>query len=132
MLLTPTYYVFDLYKVHQDARKLNLSFTSPDYVVDGRKIPALSISASIDSSGVTHITLVNLHPTQAIILRSTLPGIKWNAVTGQILTSEKLTDINSFNKPEAIKPAVFSGARKDGSDLVVQLPAKSIVQLELR
>jgi alpha-N-arabinofuranosidase len=132
MLLTPTYYVFDLYKVHQDARKLNLSFTSPDYVVDGRKIPALSISASIDSSGATHITLVNLHPTQAIKLRSTLPGIKWNAVTGQILTSEKLTDINSFDKSEAIKPAVFSGARKDGSDLVIQLPAKSIVQLELK
>lgn len=132
MLLTPTYYVFDLYKVHHDARKLNLSFTSPDYVVDGRKIPALSISASIDSSGATHITLVNLHPTQAIKLRSTLPGIKWSTVAGRILTAEKLTDINSFEKPEAIKPAAFSGARKDGSDLVIQLPAKSIVQLELK
>lgn len=132
ILLTPTYYIFDLYKVHQDARKLNISFTSPDYTVDGRKIPALSVSASIDSAGITHLTLVNLHPAQPIKLRSTLPGINWNAVTGKILTSQKLTDINSFDKPEAIKPTTFTGARKEGSDLVIQLPAKSVVQLELK
>ena len=47
MLLTPTYYVFDLYKVHQDARWLPVKFTSPDYTVGDQKIPAVNISASL-------------------------------------------------------------------------------------
>lgn len=35
MLLTPTYHVFDLYQVHQDAEYLPLQFVSPDYVPNG-------------------------------------------------------------------------------------------------
>jgi hypothetical protein len=31
-----------------------------------------------------------------------------------------------------VKPAVFDGAKKDGDDLVVELPAKSVVVLELK
>src|ERR671912_2675180 len=32
MLLTPTYHVFDLYKVHQDAKLIPIKFESPDLV----------------------------------------------------------------------------------------------------
>lgn len=34
LLLTPTYHVFDMYKVHMDAQKLNLHFKSPDHPQD--------------------------------------------------------------------------------------------------
>src|SRR4029079_14541327 len=37
MLLTPTYHVFDLYKVHQDAKYLPVKFVSPDYAVGDQK-----------------------------------------------------------------------------------------------
>ena len=61
MLLTPTYHVFDLYKVHQDAKLLPLQISAaPDYTVDGQKLPALNVSASLDSTGAVHISLVNL------------------------------------------------------------------------
>src|SRR4028118_777601 len=33
MILTPTYHVFDLYKVHQDAKYLPVQFTSPNYIM---------------------------------------------------------------------------------------------------
>jgi len=132
MLLTPTYHVFDMYKVHMDAKKLTISFSSPDYTIDGKKIPALNISASRDSSGITHITLVNIDPNKNINLRAALPGITWKTVQGQILSSKNLTDINSFDKPAAIKPVNFTAAKKENNELVLELPAKSVVMLELK
>jgi alpha-L-arabinofuranosidase len=132
ILLTPTYHVFDMYKVHMDAKKLNINFKSPDYTNADKKIPALNISASQDSTGAVHITLVNIDPAKAIALRTVLPGVKFTSVTGQILTSKKITDINSFENPGNIKIASFSGAKKSGEELVVNLPAQSIVTLELK
>jgi alpha-N-arabinofuranosidase len=49
MLLTPTYHVFDLYKV-PDAKWLPVQLNSPDYTVDDQKLPALNVSASQDST----------------------------------------------------------------------------------
>jgi alpha-N-arabinofuranosidase len=132
MLLTPTYHVFDLYKVHQDAILLPVQFNSPDYTYGNEKIPAVNISASRDTSGAVHISLVNIDPAKKITVRTTLKGINYKKVEGQILTSPKFTDINSFDQPDKVKPAAFSGAKKDGADLVVELPAQSLVVLELR
>ncbi len=132
MLLTPTYHVFDLYKVHHDAKKLNVSFTSPDYKLGDGKIPALNISASLDSAGAMHLSIVNIDPNNSISLRFALPGVKWNGVSGQILTSKNLTDINTFEKPDEIKPASFMGARKEGNELVITIPKQSVVVLGLK
>lgn len=132
MLLTPTYHVFDLFKVHHDAKRLNVTFTSPQYSNGDLKIPALNISASLDTTGAVHISFVNIDPTNKIIFRAAIPGVKWTSVKGQILTSAKLTDINNFDKPEAVKIMPFTTAKKEGNDLVVELPAKSVVVLELK
>jgi alpha-N-arabinofuranosidase len=132
MLLTPTYYVFDLYKVHQDAQSLVIQLASPDYVYGGRRIPAVNASASRDSSGVIHISLVNLDPSKKITVRASLPGISFGTVQGQVLTSAAFTDINTFDQPAKVKPVVFTGAQKQGDDLVVEMPAESIVVLELK
>ncbi|WP_295653376.1 alpha-L-arabinofuranosidase C-terminal domain-containing protein [uncultured Mucilaginibacter sp.] len=132
MLLTPTYHVFDLYKVHQDAKYLPIKFTSPDYVVGDSKLPALNASASIDSNKVIHISIVNIDNSKAISIRTALSGLKWSTVSGQILTSAKVTDINTFDKPNNIHIVNFNGAKKDGNDLVADLPPHSIVVLELK
>jgi alpha-N-arabinofuranosidase len=133
MLLTPTYHVFDLYKVHQDAKWLPVNFNSPDYEVEGRKIPAVNISASQDTiTGAVHISFVNLDPNKKISFRSNLVGIKWQTVTGQVLTSKKLTDINTFENPNNLKIVSFNGAKKEGNELVVDLPPQSVVVLELK
>jgi alpha-N-arabinofuranosidase len=64
MLLTPTYHIFDMYKVHQDAKYLPIKLNSPDYEVDDKKIPAINVSASQDAAGKVHISLVNLDIAQ--------------------------------------------------------------------
>jgi len=132
MLLTPTYHVFDLYKVHQDAKLLPVSFSSPDYVSGDKKIPALNMSVSKDSTGKIHLTLVNIDPKNKWTITTSLTGIKFSSVSGQILTSAKLTDVNSFKNPNYIKNAAFNGAKKQGDQLVIEMPAQSIVMLELR
>ena len=132
ILLTPTYHIFDMYKVHQDAKLLPVNFKSPDYVVAGKQIPAVNISASLDATGAIHISLVNLDPNKKISIRTALAGLSWKTVTGQILTSKKLTDVNSFEKPGNIQIASYSGAKKEGDQLVLDLPAQSVVVLELK
>lgn len=132
MLLTPTYHVFDLYKVHQDAKLLPLTFTSPDYTMGDQKIPALNASASRDSLGAVHITLVNLDPNRKISLQTSLAGIQWSTVYGQVVTSAKITDINTFENPNKIHVEKFAGASKQGNNLLVDLPAQSVVMLELK
>lgn len=131
MLLTPTYHIFDMYKVHQDARYLPMKLSVPDYEVDGKSIPAVNVSASQDAAGKVHISLVNLDLHRDIKISASLKDIAWKSVSGEVLTSGSITDINTFQQPDKLKPAVFNGAKKEGDKLVVVMPAKSAVMLEL-
>jgi alpha-N-arabinofuranosidase len=132
MLLTPTYHVFDLFKVHQDAKYLPIDFVSPDYISGDKKIAALNISASQDASGAIHISLVNLDPKNKLKLNTSINGLSWKSVTGQILTSKNVTDVNSFTEPNKVSISKFNGAKKEGNNLSVELPAQSVVVLELK
>ncbi len=132
MIITPTYHVMEMYNVHQDATLLPVSIKSSDYIVDGQKLPAVSVSASKDSAGITHVSLTNIDDTKSQNISVNLSGIKYSAVTGRILTSNKLRDFNSFENPDKIKPAVFKGASLKSGSLNVQLPPFSVVVLELK
>ncbi len=136
MVLTPTYYVFDMYQVHQDATLLPIKLMSPDYKFGDKKIPAVNASASIDSTGTIHISLVNLNPSKSITVRVSFKGTTWNSVTGKILTAPHFNDYNSFENPDKIKiepfPGAFADAEIHGKKLLVTLPSKSIVMLELK
>lgn len=132
MLLTPTYHVFDLYKVHQDAQYLPFILESPFYTSGNEQIPAVNASASRDSTGAVHISLVNVNPSQKITISANLEGISWKEVTGRVLTSGKVTDVNTFEQPDKVKIVPLKGAKKQGDKLVVELPAESVVVLELK
>src|SRR5690606_28606362 len=45
MILTPTYHVFEFYKVHHDATLLPMTFDGGEYEFEGRTIQAVSASA---------------------------------------------------------------------------------------
>ena len=121
-----------LYKVHQDAKWLPVQISSPGLYSGWTKIAVAECFRIAGFNGAVHISLVNLDPNNNITLRTALNGISWKTVSGQIITSAKFTDINTFEKKDAIKPAVFNGVNKEGNDLVVNLPKLSIVVLELK
>lgn len=132
MLLTPTYHVFNMFKVHQDAELLPLEMNALVYTFDGESIPAVSASASIDTNDFIHISLCNLNPNEKLELCCELRGIPLSEVSGTILTSTEMDAHNTFINPEAIKPEIFKGASLENAVLSVSLPAKSVVVLELR
>ena len=109
-----------------------LKLNSPDYAFGGDKVPAVNASASRDSAGAVHISLVNIDPSKKSTVRISLQGLPSKSIQGQMLTSAKFTDINTFDQPNKVHTSVFTGAKKDGGDLVVEMPAESIVVLELK
>jgi len=131
MVLTPTYWVFWLYKVHHDATLLPVSFTCNQYEMNGRKIDAVSVSASKDTAGKIHITLVNIDPNKSQTVECNLRGVTVKNVTGKALTSAKINDYNSFENPNIVAVKDFKDAKLSKETLTVQLPAKSVVMLAI-
>lgn len=131
MLLTPTYYVFELFKVHQNARLLPMKIESPLYSIGKDTVPAINASASIDKDRHIHITLVNLDPHQTITVNTALTTGSAQHVKGEILTSRSFTDINTFEQPGKIKLQLFNGATLKDQQLTVNMLPLSVVLLTL-
>jgi alpha-N-arabinofuranosidase len=132
MILTPTYHVFDLYKGHQDALFIPSDLTTESYESNGKKIPALSTSASVDSNGVIHLSIVNTNPNKNIKLSCRFNGITEKKITGQILTSDKMQDHNTFENPNKVLIKEYKQFKPAGDQLEIEMPAKSVVVLEIR
>ena len=124
MLLTPTYWVFDLYKAHQGARLLPLHIETPLY----DSVPAINASASVKNE-ITHITLVNLDAHKSITVQTKMQG---TVVSGRILTSARFHDFNSFDQPNRVKPNPFHDASITDNQLSVVLPPLSNVALDIK
>jgi alpha-N-arabinofuranosidase len=133
MILTPTYHVFEMYTVHQDAVMLPLTVVeAPRYVFGADSVPAVSVSASRDKRGVIHLTMTNLDANQPRAVVAELRGAQASGVTGRVLTAPAITSYNSFEQPDVVRPAPFTGAQVAGGRITVTLPPRSVVVLELK
>ena len=131
MILTPTYYVFDLYKVHQDAMMIPVKVTTSNYIYNGDKLPAINCSASIDSTGKMHISLCNIDPDISENVEVSLESFQADKISGKVLTANKMNAHNTFEDPNEVNPAAFNGFTLKGNDLKVNMPPMSVVALEL-
>lgn len=131
MLVTPTYHVLEMYKVHQDAVLIPIELNSQHLSFNSESIPAVSASASIAKDGKTHISLVNIDPKNQQKVTIDLSDKKYKNLNGRLLTSKKLRDFNSFEKPDYISPQVFEDAKLKNNQIAVTLPPFSVAVLEL-
>ncbi|MBN1218368.1 MAG: alpha-N-arabinofuranosidase [Anaerolineae bacterium] len=131
MVLTPTYHVFEMYKGHQGATLLLVDINCGLYEHNGESIPAISASASRDETGKVHLSLCNLNPTRAMSLVCELRGMEPARAIGRVLTAEAINTHNAFDQPEAVKPVAFDGMTLASNTLQLNLPAKSVVVLEV-
>ncbi|HEM49267.1 MAG TPA: alpha-N-arabinofuranosidase [Caldithrix sp.] len=131
MILTPTYHVMEMYKVHQDAMLVPLEIKSKDFVQGDKKLQAVSVSASKDASGKMHISLTNIDNQTGQKVDISLNGFKAKNVSGRILTSQKVQDHNTFDNPAKVTPKKFDGAKIKGNSVMVNMPPISVVVLEL-
>jgi alpha-N-arabinofuranosidase len=131
IVLTPTYYVFDLFKVHQNAIWIPARVQSASYILNGDTLPAVNCSASIDSAGRVHISLCNINPESQETVSCDIVKFNVNRVTGRVLTSSKMNACNTFEDPKAVLPREFSDFELNGNRINVKMPPMSIVVLEL-
>ena len=130
MVLTPTYHVFEMYKVHQGATLLPIQLESQNFIMDGEKIPSISASVSKDKNGTIHITIANVDLLNPIKLSCNIDGVKMGKVSGRILTASKISNYNTFEENN-IYPVVYNGAKFEKGALNISMPAKSIVALSI-
>jgi alpha-L-arabinofuranosidase len=132
MLLTPTYHVMEMYNVHHDALLLPLTITGTEYQLGTEKLKAVNASASRDSTGITHITLVNIDPKKSHSITIAVTGAEYQSLSGRILKASSMQSYNSFEQPDKIRPENFDGAKLTKNKITVQLPPVSVVVLKLR
>lgn len=133
MTLTPTYHVFKMYNVHQDATYIPTKVTCDKMAADGdRIVPYLSATASKDAQGITHISLSNTSLDKSEEVTVNLNGLKAKSVNGTILTAGCADDFNSFENPNLVTTKEFKGAKITKDALTITLPKMSIVTLEIK
>jgi alpha-L-arabinofuranosidase len=131
MMVTPTYWLFEMYKVHQGAKLLPMDINCAPYRNETDTLPSVSISASKDKAGRIHISICNLNPEQAAEIECGFEGFKAKKVTGRILTAEVMNAHNTFEKPNAVKPVEFKGMEIKDGKIMATIPPKSVVVLEV-
>ena len=132
MLLTPTYHVFEMYRVHHDATLLPVSFNSPDYEYDGRTLAMISTSASRSADGSINLSIVNIDPNKGADVTIELRGTDADAISGRIVTGERINSYNTFEDRDRVKPSEFKDASLKRGKIQARIPAKSIVVLKIK
>ncbi|WP_226667933.1 alpha-N-arabinofuranosidase [Metabacillus litoralis] len=133
MILTPTYHVFDMYKVHQDATLLSVDATVGTYKYNDQEVEQVSVSASKDKEGKVNISLYNIDHKESSTITLQLRGLKEeiSGITGTILTADTIDAHNSFEQPDLVTTTEFTEFKIENDQLVVTLPPMSVVLLTI-
>lgn len=133
MVLTPTYHVFRMYNVHQDATYLPLTCSSRTFTdANGRECPVVDATASRNAEGIINVTLTNTDLENDAEITVAIAADGKPDVAGEILTSRNIGDYNSFENSEVVKPVQFKDFKVKDGKITVKMPAKSIVSLSIR
>lgn len=132
MVLTPTYHVFDMYKVHQDATYVNLEMENiPQMIVDNEVINVISSTVSVNDDNEINVSLTNVSLDEEYEIEIDLGKQDIKVLGGKILKAGMM-DYNSFEEPEKVALAEFSDCCIEGSVLKVKMPECSIVGITLK
>lgn len=120
MVKTPSYHVFDLYKVHQDA----------DVVASyGDESDTLSYTVS-KKDGMISISLCNysLTDTQTLDVAGEFGD---TIAEARYITADKMDDHNDFEHPENITIKDFDGAKLVDGQLSITIPPMSVATIRI-
>ena len=121
-----------MYKVHQGATLLPTESGPADYEVGEKKIPSIFVSASKDSAGKIHISIVNAWPDRAAKLNLKIAGATPQKATARVLTAEAIDAHNTFDAPTAVGPTELRGVEIANGTATLTVPARSVTVLELQ
>lgn len=132
MVLTPTYHVFDMYKVHHDATMLPVTVSSGSVGPEDSRFDRVSATASRNGEGAIHISLVNTDLDNDVTVTCDLGGgAQLKKGSGKMIVSEDIRDYNYFDDPEKVVMYDFDNFDVTGGKLTLTVPAKSLVTVSL-
>ncbi len=131
MVKTPTYYVFHMYKHHQDADLADSYIEGNTEVgMEDIKVPALHESVSVSADGTINLTINNLSLTEAQEVEVALAETCPKNVTAAILT-QAMGACNTFDEPDNVKEEVFTNFEVTEKGLKFTIPACSVMAFRI-
>ena len=134
MVLTPTYHVFEMYNVHQDAEYLASDIITSKHSCDRAiAVPEVDVTAS-RKDGNMNISLVNtdLKNSKKVLVSFDDAKCVSKVLSARVLTSKDVRDYNDFDKPEVVAPAAFKDYKFTKAGLEVTLPPCSVVAISAK
>jgi alpha-N-arabinofuranosidase len=132
MIFTPTYHVFEMYKVHQEASLLPMNIKSEIYK---HELPSIHASASLDDNGKSHISLCNIDPNNEIgvLIEFSQTDLEHKNCKARILRGDQMNSHNTFESPEIIKPVEFNSANFNvgKNQINFKMPSMAIMVIEI-
>ncbi len=132
MVKTPTYYVFKLFKEHQNNTLLGSFITTEKlYSANNKKeFPQLVESASVDENGVIYSTVANTSSTKSAKIKCQIADTKVKSIKAEIITEECHAK-NEFDSEEKVFIKEFTSFRQHRDGFTAELPACSVVKFTI-
>ena len=121
MIKTPTYHVFNLYKNHMDATKI-------DSWGDTKETTSYTATKK---DGVMTLSFCNYAIDESDEVTLDL-GFNIQDVHAEVLVGETMDAHSTFEEPERVNVEVFSGYEIAGEFLKITLPPKSVVSIYVK
>lgn len=131
IVLTPTYHVMEMYKVHQDALLIPVTVQSSQFAMGNNQLQAISASASKDAAGKLNISLTNIDNKNSQTISLNVGTFKVKQMKGRILTSSTVQDHNTFENSVKVSPQEFKKLNYAKGEVSLTLPPNSVVVLQL-
>ena len=135
MVLTPTYHIFEMYNVHQDAEYLKTEVETPlaKGTFQGVPVPLVDATAS-SKDGKTHFDLVNtdLKKTMKVLVSFESGKLPGKVSSARILGADKPQQYNDFDHKDTVSPKAFKDYKVTKDGIEVTLPPCSVVAFEMK
>ena len=130
MVLTPTYYVFKMFREHQQNTLLGSFITSGEAGTDSDKLPQLIESASIDENGVICSTVANTSAEKSAQIKCQIADSAVSGIKAEILTGS-IDSFNTFEDKYAVMTEEFTGFTVAADGFTAEIPPCSVVRFSI-
>lgn len=130
MVKTPTYYVFKMYKEHQNNTLIGSYITSEN--IDSKndrnkQFPQLIESASTDENGTIYSTITNTSSVKSAKIKCQIADTRVDSIYAEIISGE-CHDKNDFENLDKVKTVEFIDYKKLKDGFTAVIPACSVVK----
>ena len=130
MVKTPTYYVFKMYKEHQNNTLIG-SYITSDIIksnnAGNKQFPQLIESASTDENGTIYSTITSTSSVKSAKIKCQIADTKVDSIYAEIISGE-CHDKNDFVNQNKVKTVEFIDYKKLKDGFTAVIPACSVVK----